>query len=75
MMARYHHMQITDNYITVDRNQIDVYEAIQWVKKTCKTYVTNQYTASDTNYDFINFYFLDHHEAKKEMSWFILRWS
>ena len=71
------HMKITDNYITVDRSKLDLYSAIQWAKKNCPHYITNQYH-SDGNtitHDLINFYFLDYPGARKDMSWFILRWA
>lgn len=66
------HMKITDNYITVDRNKLDLYSAIEWTKKNCPHYITNQYHIT---HDLIDFYFLDQPGARKDMSWFILRWS
>jgi len=71
------HMKITDNYITVDRNKLDLYSAIQWTKKNCPHYITNQYHRDDNviTHDLIDFYFLDQPNARKDMCWFILRWS
>jgi hypothetical protein len=69
------HLIITDNYITVNRNKLDLYEAIQWAKKHCSHYITNQYHGNHHGNDLIDFFFLDQPEARKEMNWFILRWS
>jgi hypothetical protein len=74
------HMKITDNYITVDRNKLgkeNLYSAIQWAKKNCPHYITNQYHRDDNviTHDLIDFYFLDYPSARKDMCWFILRWS
>jgi hypothetical protein len=70
-----YHMRITDNYITVNRNKLNFYEVLQWVKKNCPHYITNQYHGNHYGNDLIDFFFLDKEEAKKEMTMFILRWS
>lgn len=69
------HLIITDNYITVNKNKLDLYEAIKWAKKYCPHYITNQYHGNHHGNDLIDFFFLDQPEARKEMNWFILRWS
>jgi hypothetical protein len=70
-----YHMKITDNYITVNRNKLDIVEAIKWVKKNCPHYITNQYHGNYHGNDLIDFFFLDKSAAKAEMTMFILRWS
>ena len=69
-----YHLTITDNYITVNRQRLNLYEAIQWAKKNCPHYITNDYHRKD-EYDLIDFFFIDTDQARKEMMWFILRWS
>lgn len=69
------HMRITDNYITVDRNKVDLYNAIHWAKKNCPTYITNNYHGKHHGNDLIDFFFLNGEQGRKDMSWFLLRWS
>lgn len=68
------HLKITGNYITVNRNKLNLYDAIQWTKKHCPHYITNQYHCNLHGNDLIDFFFLDTNEAKKEMMWFVLKW-
>lgn len=70
-----YHMKVTQNYITVDRQRLDLYSAIKWAKKNCPRYITNQYHGNHHGNDLIDFYFIDDEQGIKEMSWFILRWS
>ena len=70
-----YHLTITDNYITVNKQQLNLYEAIQWAKKNCPHYITNQYHSNHHVNDLIDFFFIDTDQARKEMMWFILRWS
>jgi hypothetical protein len=74
-----HHLKITDNYITVNRNRVDLYEVIDWTKKNCPHYITNDYHrkhhGNDHGNDLVDFFFIDADRGKKEMAWFILRWS
>lgn len=69
------HLKITGNYITVNRNKLNLYDAIQWTKKHCPHYITNQYHGNHHGNDLIDFFFLDTNQAKKEMMWFVLKWS
>jgi hypothetical protein len=69
------HMKVTDNYITVNRQRLDLYAAINWVKKNCPHYITNQYHGGHHGNDLIDFFFLDNEQARKEIAWFILRWQ
>lgn len=69
------HMVITDNYITVDKQKLDLFEAIQWAKLNCPHYITNGYHGNHHGNDLIDFFFIDCEQGKKEMSWFLLRWA
>jgi hypothetical protein len=68
------HMKITDNYVTVDRAQVDVYQAIHWAKQHCPHYITNDYHAGP-ELGLVDFFFLRGSEAQREMIWFVMRWS
>lgn len=70
-----YHMRITDNYITVDRQRLNLREVVEWVKKYCPHYITNQYHNHEDGEGLIDFFFLDRVEARKEMAWFILKWT
>ena len=70
-----YHMAVTDNYITVNRQRLDLYDVIEWTKKNCPNYITNQYHGGYHGNDLIDFFFLDSEQARKEMNWFVLRWS
>lgn len=70
-----YHMLVTDNYITVNRQRLDLYDVIKWTKKNCPHYITNQYHGGYHGNDLIDFFFLESEQARKEMNWFILRWS
>lgn len=70
-----YHMCITDNYITVNRQRVDLYEAVNWAKQHCPSYITNDYHGGHYGNDLIDFFFFNTEKARKEMTWFILRWS
>ena len=69
------HMTITKNYITVDREKIDLYDAIRWAKENCPHYITNDYHPHPVRYSLVDFFFIDSEEAKKEMTMFLLKWT
>ena len=69
------HMAINKNCITVDREKIDLYCAIDWAKENCPHYITNDYHPHPVTYRLVDFFFHDCEAAKKEMTMFVLRWA
>lgn len=74
-MTKNYHMMVSGNCITVDKTRLDLYAAIQWTKQNCPHYITNQYHGNYHGNDLIDFFFIDSDQARKEMTWFMLRWS
>lgn len=74
-MIRPLHMVVTDNYITVNKQLVDLWTVVEWTKLNCPHYITNQYHGNHHGNDLIDFFFIDCERGKKEMMWFLLRWS
>jgi hypothetical protein len=62
------------NYIVVDKDHAK--EALEWAKKNCPNYITNDYHMVGYNdYDGSKIEFFFHPDAKEEMMLFALMWS
>ena len=50
------------------------YEPLEWVKKNCPTYITNDAVQKNGEY-YYRFYFQANNQGDKDRIWFALRWA
>jgi hypothetical protein len=50
------------------------YEPLQWVKKNCRTYITNDAVQKNGDY-YYRFYFQDNPQGDRDRTIFALRWQ